>query len=806
MTERRDRRTLHQVVRDALMEGLEEAARLERTAPDNEELQEAREIAEYAMDLLQPATEAFERGDYLDCFRHLDTVAVDVAGLGLGRFVKIPAEYAARVSRGSPQADLIRGWADRAVGYVHLAEGKLGDARRRFRRALGHGKSAQDATLVGAALLSIGYTHQEQGQEAKAREAYEEALPHARRSDEPWLLAHVTTNLGALVMHEDPATAEELFEESLRARAAEPGGLSAAPVLTNMGILRSEQGRFSEAEKLYREALQHAGGAVPEEAIDHRDVVIPMQNLAAALTDQRRFSEAAEVYEEAIEVAEGVGDLRREGELRRGLAVCLANAGDFERSHEQFTLLLESAERFGLRKDVAAMVVRDLGVTAAQTGRPGEAVERFRSARGRYEALGDRAGVAGTLLDEAGAQDPKDLEAQEGLIRGALEALKRTRHNETKLVAYDRLVRVLFEQRRIEDALGVFREERRLLRRLGRDRALARRLAEVASILASFRLGSEAARVMRQSVGLYEEIGDDIGYAQSRNDLANQLLRLGREREAEDIYLDNLESARRAENRVLEAEALQNLGELRRREGRTQEAIATLRESADLNRGLNDLGSLSLNLNNLGLALEQAGEVAAARRSFEESLRVASEIDDDAAAARALGSLGGSAFDRGEIARSEEMYQKAVDHAARGGERGLEAQMLFNLAIAAHRARGTSEAEALAERTVEKAQDALHYDTAYEVSAAMVEWLVLDRDLEEAGEWSAYALLFGPLLSGGVGRWADWIVDVLRSVPEVQDRCRFLDAMQERCRSIEEENDVGGQLLRGVEMLRSRMG
>lgn len=806
MTERSDERTLHQIIRDAFMEGLERTARLEDTAPDDEELQEAREIAEYAMDLLQPATAAFERGNYLDCFRHLDTVAIDVAGLGLGRFVKLPAEYAARVSRGSPQEELIRGWADRAVGYVDLTEGKPGGARRRFRRALGHGRSAQDATLVGASLLSIGYTYQEQGQEAKAREAYEEALPHARRSDEPWLLAHVTTNLGALIMHEEPATADRLFEESLRARAAEPAGMSPAPILTNLGILRSEQGRFSEAEKLYREALEHAGGATPEEAIDHREVVLPMQNLATALTGQRRFSEAAKIYEEAIEIAEGVGDFLGEGELRRGLAVCLAKAGDFERSHEQFAFLLGSTERFGLQENVVATIVRDLGVTAAQTGRPEEAVEYFRSARGRYEALGDRAGVAGTLLDEAGARDPEDHEAQEELIRGALEALRRTRHNEAKLVAYDRLVRVLFEQRRIEDALGAFREERRLLRRLGKGRALARRLAEVASILTSFRLGSEAARMMRQSVGLYKEIGDDIGFAQSCNDLANQLLRFGRKREAEKIYLDNLESARRAENRVLEAEALQNLGELRRRAGKTQESIAILRESAELNRDLNDLGSLSLNLNNLGLALEQAGEVAAARRFIEESLRVASEIGDDAAAARALGSLGGSAFDRGEIAKSEEMYEKAVDYAARGDERGLEAEMLFNLAIAAHRARGTSEAEAVAERAVEKAQDALHYDTAYEVSAALVGWLVLDRDLEKAGEWSAYALLFGPLLSGGVGRWADWVVGVLRSVPEVQDRRRFLDAMQERCRSIEEENDVGGQLSRVVEMLRSRMG
>lgn len=220
------------------------------------------------------------------------------------------------------------------MGYVHLTEGKAGEARWRFRRALGHGRSAQDATLVGASLLSIVYTYQEQGQEAKAREAYEEALPHARRSDEPWLLAYVTTNLGALLVHEEPATVEKLFEESLRARVAEPGVMSAGSVLTNMRILRSEQGRHSEAAKLYREALRRVEEEDDREVLDHREVVLPMQNLTAALTDQRRFPEAAGTYEEAVHIAQGVGDLSREGELRRGLAVCLAKAGEFERSHE----------------------------------------------------------------------------------------------------------------------------------------------------------------------------------------------------------------------------------------------------------------------------------------------------------------------------------------------------------------------------------------------------------------------------------------------------------------------------------------
>ncbi len=124
-----------------------------------------------------------------------------------------------------------------------------------------------------------------------------------------------------------------------------------------------------------------------------------------------------------------------------------------------------------------------------------------------------------------------------------------------------------------------------------------------------------------------------MGYARSRNDLANDLLELGRKREAEEIYLDNLERARCMENRVLEAEALLSLGELYRREGRAQDAVARLRESISLSRELNELSGLSIGLNNMGLALEQAGNAEAARRAFEETLQVASDVRDEAAAA-----------------------------------------------------------------------------------------------------------------------------------------------------------------------------
>lgn len=124
------------------------------------------------------------------------------------------------------------------------------------------------------------------------------------------------------------------------------------------------------------------------------------------------------------------------------------------------------------------------------------------------------------------------------------------------------------------------------------------------------------------------------------------------------------------------------------------------------------------------------------------------------------------------------------------GERGLQASLTLNLAAAVRREAGTSEAEPVVERAAEMAQDALHYDTAYEGSAMMVEWFVQDRDLENAGEWCAYALLFGSLLDGRMDHWATWIVNALADVPDPERRRCFFDAMRVRCGSIEEENGL----------------
>lgn len=792
MVNQDDQRNLTDSLQEALLEFVEQNADTE------EELEQGREIAAYVVELMGPALEAQDRGDYLDSVRHLDDVCGDVTNLGFGDLVMLAAQRASERARNTEQLDLVRGWAQRARGYVNLFEGEPGKARRRFRRALRYGEAAQDVTLIGASWLSIGVSFSEQDKKRQAREAYEAALPYARQSDEHWVLAYLAVNLAALMGPEEAAVAEHLYDEAFRAIEEAPYNMSPASALVNLGILRSRQGRYSAAERLFEEALESGNDADP------RAVLLPLQSLGKVLSEQRRYAEASERYDQAIQFAQRVGDTYREGVVRRGLAASLANADEYGRANEQFDLLLESADRYGILEETRATLVHDLGITEMQLGRTEEAVARFREARHLYETLGNKRGAAGSILEEARTKS-QSPEAQVHLTREVLELLKGTRHHDLKFNAYRRLVWSLFEQMQIDEATAAFAQEHRLLRRLGKTRTLARRLAEIGSLLSNVRLHKEAIRIFRQSAELYKELGDETGFVEVRNDLANRFVEIGEVVKAEEMYLDNLERAQELNNRALQLNALLNLGELCRRENRTDEALRRFQEAIRLGRALHDLSGTALGLNNLGLVLERSGDTEGALSAFEQSLQTAGDAHDEAAKVRALSSMASTAFRRENHVRARGLYEEAVERAGAADDAGLEAEMLLNLAAAVNKDQGPADAERFVERSVNKAQQVLHYDTVFDAASCMTDWFLDSEDMETAGEWSAYALLFGPLLSGEVDKWIAWIMPALSAISEQSSRNEFLDSMVIACRRLEQENELEDQLTSTVEAIRLRL-
>src|SRR3712207_744177 len=113
MVEREDRAPLVERLRSSLLKTIEELRNTKDPPPSPEELDEAKEAADYVFELLTPTLEALERREYLDCVRRLDSVSLDVARQGAGNLVNITANAVSSANRTTQHADLIKGWANR---------------------------------------------------------------------------------------------------------------------------------------------------------------------------------------------------------------------------------------------------------------------------------------------------------------------------------------------------------------------------------------------------------------------------------------------------------------------------------------------------------------------------------------------------------------------------------------------------------------------------------------------------------------------------------------------------------------------
>ena len=69
--------------------------------------------------------------------------------------------------------------------------------------------------------------------------------------------------------------------------------------LNNLAVLYSDQGRYADAEPLYKRAL-----AIREKALgpDHPDVATSLNNLAALYNDQGRYADAEPLYKRSLAI------------------------------------------------------------------------------------------------------------------------------------------------------------------------------------------------------------------------------------------------------------------------------------------------------------------------------------------------------------------------------------------------------------------------------------------------------------------------------------------------------------------------
>ena len=83
-------------------------------------------------------------------------------------------------------------------------------------------------------------------------------------------------------------------------KALGPDDLNLAATINYLAVLYSQQGKYAEAEPLFRESLEMKKRAYGE--TPHEDVAIGMDNLATVLRRLKKDGEAEQLHRQALEI------------------------------------------------------------------------------------------------------------------------------------------------------------------------------------------------------------------------------------------------------------------------------------------------------------------------------------------------------------------------------------------------------------------------------------------------------------------------------------------------------------------------
>ncbi len=274
---------------------------------------------------------------------------------------------------------------------------------------------APTAEEVAAAVLFVTVRLYQDGQYAFGMEVAEQAYRYcvAELGEEHPASLTVANNLAGLYRSQGRyGEAEPLFRRALatfeRVLGAEHSDTLAS--LNNLAVLYESQGRYGEAEPLHRCAL-----AARERVLgaEHSDTLASLNNLALLHYSQGRYGEAEPLYRRALATCERVLGAEHPATLTslNNLAVLYRSQGRYGEAEPLYRRALATRERVleAEHPDILMSLNNLAGLYQSQ-GRYGEAEPLYRRAQATFERM-------------LGAEHPRTLISRRNLI--ALYAAQR---------------------------------------------------------------------------------------------------------------------------------------------------------------------------------------------------------------------------------------------------------------------------------------------------------------------------------------------------------------------------------------------
>ncbi|MCX4094430.1 ATP-binding protein [Nocardia sp. alder85J] len=381
------------------------------------------------------------------------------------------------------------------------------------------------------------------GMWSQAADLYQRAAEASARLGDHIGRAAALTNLHAL--HEQSRQHHTFDAPIQQARTALRGEighrLDEASALNTLGFVRSQTGRFAEAEDLQQQAL-----AIFREIGDSFGEAYALLGLAHIRLWTAAYGKAVLLQRRALAIFQKIGDRFGEANILTILAFVRTYTGEFDDAVTLHRQTLEIYRELGDRISEANPLV-GIGMIRVWTGAYGEADDILHQAVTTSHEIGNRFGEANALQ-----------------WLGSLR-----QHTGDHGEAEDLLRRSLSIQREINHRIG----EAFALTALGALQVQAGR-------------HHDAGEHLRRALEISREIGDRRGEADTLTEIGNLLLQIGAPGRAAWIFTAALDIARDIGILHQQARALDGLAHCHANLGDSRSSVVNLREAIEIYRRL----------------------------------------------------------------------------------------------------------------------------------------------------------------------------------------------------------------------------
>jgi len=308
-----------------------------------------------------------------------------------------------------------------------------------------------------------------------------------------------------------------------------------------------------------------------------------------------------------------------------------------------------------------ALILQATGIAYKHMNKPTEALRNYQDSMALNEHLGQKRGVAASLVEIAQLQ--LTLGKPDAALAAYNHALKIRKDIGDKKEAGDTLIDLgdfYLERGQPDQAMAAFKESLQIQRDAGDEAYQAMCLNNIATAYTQKGENEDALTYLQQALQIREKLNVPGDIAETMHNLGGAYAALGQYDQAMASLMRGLDLDRKAGDTHGAAVLSNNMGLVFEYQGRLGPAVGALQDAV---KGLHDLGdrssAMATSLGDLGGALAQAGRGTESGKLLDEAQSLARDLKNEALEASVLTNQGDAYFYLGDLKSAKNSYEQA---------------------------------------------------------------------------------------------------------------------------------------------------